>query len=102
MNIKGWMIEKVAGSKLAALWIASRDFLKGKKVYIAGSVMILQGVAAFIDSMEGTTIREALEVIRDPSIAMITDGLNILNAPGVGQAVEGAAVMTLRAGISKN
>lgn len=100
MSIKGWMIEKVAGSKLSGLWIAARDFLKGKKTYVAGSIMILQGIAGFIDAMQGTTIREALEVIRDPSIAMITDGLNILNAPGVGQAVEGAAVMTLRAGIA--
>lgn len=101
MSIKGWMIEKVAGSKLAALWIASRDFLKGKKVYIAGLVMILQGVAAFIDSMEGTTIRDALEVMRDPSIEIIKNGIDLLNAPGADRIVEGSLGMALRAGVAK-
>lgn len=101
MSIKGWMIEKVAGSKLAALWTEGRDFMKGKKAYVAGSIMILQGIAAFIDSMEGTTIRDALEVMRDPSISMITEGFKLLNAPGAEQIAQGSFGVALRAGMAK-
>lgn len=101
MSVKGWLVEKAAGTRLSKFYLAARNLLAGKKTYVVGAIMLLQGLAAFIDSIQGTTIRDILEVVRDPSIETMTKGLELLNDPGAHRAAEGAGIMTLRAGIAK-
>lgn len=82
----------VVGGKVAQGVLRAKDFVAGRKSYVLGTILLLQGVSCYLESVEGVHgLGDLLKVLRalpdSPCYEKITGGL---------------AIMTLRAGISKS
>ena len=82
----GFILEKLAGSRMGKLYVSFRDFAKGYKTYIVGISMVARGLAALIDASEGTNLRDVLDLMHDPAVDTISEGFGL---------------MTIRAAVSK-
>lgn len=86
MSLKTWVVEKMAGSKMAVLYDRFWTFMRGKKTNLVGLSLVLQGVVALIDASQGTGVGDILDLIQDPAVETISEGLGL---------------MALRAGVKK-
>lgn len=85
------LIELIVGSGPGKALLAVQKFLSGKKAYIAGSILLLQGLSCLIEQIVGLHgIGDLLSLLRD-----------MHNNQCVDQIAQGLGIMGLRAGIAK-
>lgn len=78
------LMELLAGSKAAELYLRLIRLGAGYRTYLVGFAMILRGLVGLIDASQGTTLGHVLDLLKHPAMDQINEGL---------------AIMTLRASI---
>lgn len=94
-KMKNWIIKILTKiflpSKVKDIFDKLQNILKGKKSYLAGAVMILQGIILTLEQFsELKGISEIVEWIKQ-----------FLSSEGTVLVMQGLAIMGIRAGISK-
>ena len=86
-----WILGKLAGVGVVRAFLTVQGFLSGKKSYLAGSILILQGVLCLAEQVA------ALNGLADLG-GLLRD---ILDNPCLTQIANGLGIMGIRAGITK-
>lgn len=90
--MKKFLINLFLPKKYKELFVKMQNLLKGKKSYIAGGILILQGVAKIVDAFVGFE-----------SVGHFADWIGtVLQSEGGILIMNGLAVFGIRAGIEKN
>ena len=90
-NIKNWIVNLALGSRAVKYFLLLKGFVSGKKTYLAGATLILQGVMCFVSQLEGTEgLADLLGMLKDAA-----------GGDCVQKIAEGVGLMGLRAGVSK-
>ena len=76
--MKQWIVKALAGSKMDKLWKTIAAIGSGYRTKLVGMSMVVRGLIALVDAMQGTSVGSALDVMRDPSVDMISEGLPII------------------------
>jgi len=77
-EMKAWLIKKFAGSAADKAYQNTFGLLHGYKTYIVGASMVLQGLILLVDKWHGTGIGQIQEMLRDPAISQIAEGLGLM------------------------
>jgi hypothetical protein len=90
--MKSFLINLFTPKKYKDMFKKIQQVLKGKKSYIAGAILVLQGLVKIVDTVTG------LE-----SIGQFVDWIGtVFNSEGGILIMNGLAVFGIRAGIEKN
>ncbi len=90
--MKKFFINLFLPKKYKEMFVKIQNILKGKKSYIAGGILILQGLAKVIDAFVGFE-----------SVGQFADWLgSAIQSKGGVLIMNGLAVFGIRAGIEKN
>lgn len=86
-----WILGKLAGGKLVGAFLAIQAFLSGRKSYLAGSILLLQGFSCLIDQVVG--------------LGGLSDAINMTKGLGQSECLqkiaEGLGIIGIRGGIAK-
>jgi hypothetical protein len=89
--MKGFLVNIFAPKKYKIMFKNIQKCLKGKKSYLAGGILVLQGLAKIIDTFAGFD-----------SLGQFVDWIGTaLQSDGMQTIVGGLAVFGIRAGIGK-
>jgi len=91
-TVKKFLINLLTPKKYKVIFAKMKNFLKGKKSYFAGAILVLQGTAKIVDSFTG------LE-----TVGAFADWIGtVIQSEGGTLVVSGLAVFGIRAGLEKN
>ena len=87
-----WIANTIAGNKAVEGFLAVQKFLSGRKTYLAGGILLLQGLTCLVDQVIG--------------LNGLGDAMNWAKSLGdngcLGKVAEGLGLLGLRAGIAKS
>lgn len=90
--VKKFLINMLTPKKYKTMFTITKNILKGKKAYIAGAILVLQGLAKVVDSFVGVE-----------TVGHFADWLGtVIGSEGGVLIMNGLAVFGIRAGIEKN
>ncbi|MCX5783379.1 MAG: hypothetical protein NTW04_02925 [Elusimicrobia bacterium] len=87
-----WMLKLVIPEKIAAVFSGAKNFLSGKKTYLAGAILVLQALSAIIEQFT------ALNGLAD----LVGWIKSVAGNSAIQQFGLALGMMGLRAGISKS
>ena len=86
-----FILGKLAGGRIVGGLLAAQAFLSGKKAYLAGGILLLQGLSCLVDQAV--------------ALGGVADAVNFAKGLGASDCLakiaEGLGIMGIRAGIAK-